>query len=150
MRIVRRQARSDVVDHYQQAVGVRALCGVRRAPDLVEQRSGWAAAPGVVSVLNREIRAHDLLESGAARRLRAEALALLAQLFGDRPCDEVLLGFEVGVESAVGQPRVGHERGDPRAVNAVSLEPTACRLDDSLPRRLLMRFPVPSHARLHY
>src|SRR5438067_5936929 len=78
MRVVRRQARSDVVDHYQQAVGVRALCGVRRAPDLVEQRSGWAAAPGVVSVLNREIRPHDLLESGAARRLRAEALALLA------------------------------------------------------------------------
>src|SRR5207247_5774515 len=76
--IVRRQARSDVVDHCQQAVGVRALCGVRRAPDLVEQRSGWAAVLGVVSVLNREIRAHDLLESGAAWRLRPEALALLA------------------------------------------------------------------------
>ena len=78
MRIVRRQVRSDVVDHYQQAVGVRALRCVGRAPDLVEQGSGWAAVLGVISVLNGKIRADDLVDSGAARRLRAEALALLA------------------------------------------------------------------------
>ena len=33
-------------------------------------------------------------------------------------------------------------------VDAVSLEPTAGRLDDSLPRRLLVFLPVPSHTRL--
>src|SRR5437763_11652120 len=56
----------------------------------------------------------------------------------------------MGVEGAVGQPRVRHERGDPRAIDAVSLESTACHLDDPPPRRLLVLLPVPSHARLHW
>ena len=93
---------------------------------------------------DREIPAHDLLD-----RLGAEALALLAELLGERVRDEVLLRVEVGVERAVGQPRVRHERGDPRPVDAVALEPTAGRLDDPPPRRLLVVFSVPSHARLH-
>ena len=72
----RRAAMSSIDD--QHAVGVRALGCVRAAPDLVEQGGGWAAVLGVVAVLDRKILAHDLLESGAAGRLRAEALALLA------------------------------------------------------------------------
>src|SRR5215203_2713111 len=84
-----------------------------------------AAVVGVVAMLNRKVTTHDLLKSGAARRLRTEVRALFAELVGDRGGDEVFLGGEVCVEGAIGQPRVRHERGDPRAVDAVSLEPTA-------------------------
>jgi hypothetical protein len=49
-------------------------------------------------VLNRKVSTHVLLQSGAVRRLRADARALFAELVGDRGGDEVLLGCEVGVE----------------------------------------------------
>jgi hypothetical protein len=63
--------------------------------------------------------------------------------------DEILgTHREVGVEGAVGQPGVGHERGDPGAVDAVALEPAASRLDDPLPGRLLVLCPVPRHTLL--
>jgi len=78
MRVIGRQARGDVVDHDQHALGVRALDCVRGAPDLVEQGGGCAAGLRVVAVLNRKILAYDLLESSAVGRLRAEALPLLA------------------------------------------------------------------------
>jgi hypothetical protein len=68
---------------------------------------------------------------------REEAFALV----GDGGGDQVVLGGEVGVEGAVGQPGVGHERGDPGAVDAVALEPAAGRLDDPQPGRLLVLFP---------
>ena len=58
------------------------------------------------------------------------------------------LRFEVGVEGAVGQPRVGHEGGDPGAVDAVALEPAASRLDDPPPGCLLVLFAVPHHRTL--
>jgi hypothetical protein len=54
----------------------------------------------------------------------------------------------VGVEGAVGQPRIGHEGGDPGAVDAVALEPAASRLDNPPPRRLLVLFAVPHHRTL--
>ena len=79
----------------------------------------------------------------------AEVRALAAQLLGDRGGDEVVLGREVGVEGAVGQPGVRHQRGDARSVDAVSLEPAAGRLDDPPSRRLLVVFAVPRHAFLH-
>jgi len=84
------------------------------------------------------------------RRGRASALklALCAYLVGDRGGDEVLLGGEVSIEGAVGQPRIRHEGGDPRAVDAVSPESTAGGLDDPLPRLPLALFPVPHHTLL--
>jgi hypothetical protein len=99
-------------------------------------------------VLDRKVFTHVLLDSGAAGRHRAEAFALFAELVGDRGGDQVFLGWEVGVEGAVGQPGVGHERGDPGAVDAVLLEPAAGRLDDPPPRRLLVLCPVPRHTLL--
>ena len=147
-RIVRRQAGGDVVDDGQQAVGVRLPGGVGAAADLVEQGGGRAAVAGVVAVLDRKVFTHVLLDSGAAGRHRAEAFALFAELVGDRGGDQVFLGWEVGVEGAVGQPGVGHERGDPGAVDAVALEPAAGRLDDPLPGRLLVLCPVPHRALL--
>ena len=72
----RRAAMSSITTS-KPSVYTRFVASVER-PDLAERGSGWAAVLGVVSVLNRKIRADDLLESGAARRLRAEALALLA------------------------------------------------------------------------
>jgi hypothetical protein len=98
LRIVRRQAGGDVVDDDQHAVGVRPLDRVRAATDLVEQGGGRAAVVGAVAVLNRKVSTHVLLQSGAVRRLRADARALFAELVGDRGGDEVLLGCEVGVE----------------------------------------------------
>ena len=148
LRIVRRQAGGDVVDDGQQAVGVRLPGGVGAAADLVEQGGGRAAVAGVVAVLDRKVFTHVLLDSGAAGRHRAEAFALSAELVGDRGGDQVFLGWEVGVEGAVGQPGVGHERRDPGAIDAVALEPAASRLDDPLPGRLLVFFPVPRHTLL--
>ena len=49
----------------------------------------------------------------------------------------------MGVEGAVGQLRVRHQRGDPRAVDAVSLEPASGRLDDPPTGRLLVLLAVP-------
>jgi hypothetical protein len=74
-------------------------------------------------VLNRKVFTHVLLDSGAAGRPLAEARALFAELVGERGGDQVVLGWEVGVEGAVGQPRVRHERGDPGAIDAAALEP---------------------------
>ena len=71
------------------------------------------------------------------------------QLVGDRRGDKVVLGCEVGVEGAVGQPGVRHERGDSGAVDAVPLEPSTGRLNDPLPCLLLVFFRVPHHAFLH-
>ena len=123
---------------------------VRAAPDLVEQGGGGAAVAGVVAVLNRQVLTHELLEAPARPGAPlAEARALFAELVGDRGGDQVVLGCEVGVEGAVGQPRVGHERGDPGAVDAVALEPAAGRLDDPPPCRLLVLLAVPHHTLLH-
>jgi hypothetical protein len=46
-------------------------------------------------LLREEVRAHVLLDSGAAGRRRAEAFALFAELVGDRGGDEIVLGGEV-------------------------------------------------------
>ena len=94
-------------------------------------------------MLDRQILANDLLE-----RLRAVRLTLLTELVRDHARDEVLLRVEVGVERAVGQAGVRHERGDSGTIDAVSLEPAASPLDDPPPRALLVIFRVPSHARL--
>jgi hypothetical protein len=75
-------------------------------------------------------------------------LRLCAQLIGHRGGDKVVLRGEMRVEGAVGQPGVGHQRRDARAVDAVALEPTAGRLDDPSSRRFLLFFPVPRHLRL--
>src|SRR5438874_7552666 len=56
----------------------------------------------------------------------------------------------MGVEGAVGQPRVRHQRGDPRAIDAVALESTAGRFDDPPLCCLLVLFSVPRHAPLHW
>ena len=100
-------------------------------------------------MMDREVFTHVLLDSGTAGRPLAEARALFAEFIGERGGDQVVLGCEVGVEGAVGQPRVGHERGDPRAVDAVALEPAAGRLDDPLPGRLLVLLAVPHRTLLH-
>src|SRR5207302_6079996 len=84
----------------------------------------------------------------AARRLRAVLHALGAQLVGDRGGDQVLLGREVGVEGAVGQPGVRHQGRDSRAVDAVCLQPAAGHLDDAAPGRLLVLLAVSGHAAL--
>ena len=101
-----------------------------------------AAVGGVVAVPGRKVFTHVLLGSGAAGRDRAEAFALFAELVGDRGGDQVVLGWEVGVEGAVGQPGVGHERGtpEPSMPSRLSRRP---RLDVPLPGRLLVLCPVP-------
>src|SRR5947209_5542178 len=78
LRIVRRQAGADVIDDGQQAVGVGLLDGTGATPDLVEQGGGRAALAGMVAVLDREVLAHVLLDSRAARGQGAEPLALFA------------------------------------------------------------------------
>ena len=94
-------------------------------------------------MLRRQIPANELLE-----RLGAVSLALLVELVRDRARDEVLLRVEVGIEGAIGQAGVRHERRHPGAIDPVPLEPTAGCLDDPPPRRLLVLFPVPGHRRL--
>src|SRR5215217_2033957 len=83
-RILGGQAGGDVVDHGEQAVGVGPLDRVGAAPDLIQQGGGRAAVVGVVTVLDRQVRPNVLLNSGAARRQRAEALAVVVELVGDR------------------------------------------------------------------
>jgi hypothetical protein len=56
---------------------------------------------------------HDVLNAGTAGRQHAYAFALCAQLVGDRRGDQLALGVEMGVEGAVGQPRLRHQYGDP-------------------------------------
>ncbi len=149
LRIVGCHPGGDVVDDGQHALGVRAPGGIRAAGDLVEQGGGRAAVLGAVAMADREVFPQELFGSGVAGCRRAQALALLAELVGDRGDDQVVLGVEVGVERAVGQSRVGHERGDPRAVDAVGLEPAPGRLDDPPPRHLLALSPVSHHTLLH-
>src|SRR5687768_8633663 len=92
---------------------------------------------------DREVVAHELLDPNPWSL--PVGLALLAHLLGDRGGDEVVLGVEVGVEGAVGQPRVGHERGNARSVDPVTLEPPTGRLDDPPPGRFLVLLAVPGH-----
>ena len=139
------QAGGDLVGQSQDPLGVGVPGGIAAAPDLVEQRCGRAAVLQVVPVLDREVLAHQLLDSHAVRRLSAVALALLAQLVGDRRGDEVLLRCEVGVEGAVGQPRVRHQRRDAGAVDAVTLQTLTGGLDDPPPGRFLVFLAVPGH-----
>ena len=54
----------------------------------------------------------------------------------------------MGVEGAVGQTGVGHERGDAGAVDAVALEPPTGGLDDPPPGRFLVFLAVPGHTPL--
>src|SRR5207244_3114398 len=116
----------------------------RCCPASSSARAFWMPCSRTSSASCRSARARER-GTGAARRQRAEAFALVAELVGDRGGDQVVLGGEVGVEGAVSQPGVGHERGDPGAVDAVALEPAARRLDDPLPGYLLVFFPVPRH-----
>src|SRR3954471_24001015 len=78
-------------------------------------------------------------------RRRADALALLAQLVGDRGGDQFVLGSEVRVEGAHGQAGVRHQPGDPRTIDPVALEPATSGLDDPLPGRPLVLLAVPHH-----
>ena len=54
----------------------------------------------------------------------------------------------MGVEGAVRQPGVGHERGDARAVDAVALEAPTGGLDDAAPGGFLVFLAVPGHTPL--
>src|SRR3954452_21554724 len=78
-------------------------------------------------------------------RRRADALALLAQLVGDRGGDQFVLGSEVRVEGAHGQAGVRHQPGDPGTIDPVALEPATSGLDDPLPGRPLVLLAVPHH-----
>lgn len=60
-------------------------------------------------------------ESGAAgHRLCDGGCVLLVTLFGDRRSDEIVLGVEVGVEGAVGLPRVDVMSVEPRELSMLS------------------------------
>ena len=99
------------------------------------------------------IRASDQIKSRLKGKWKFDPKAIKTYLSKRQKQGKTILGSnlkddlegEVGVESAVGQPGVGHQRRDSRAVDAVPLEPSAGRLDDPPPRRLLVLVPVPRH-----
>jgi hypothetical protein len=72
-------------------------------------------------------------------------LALAAQLVDEHVRDEVLLGREVRVEGAIGQPGVGHHGGHAGAVDAVLFEAPSGRFEDALSGGLLVALRV-AHA----
>ena|SRR5688572_18342515 len=74
------------------------------ASDFVEQGGGRAAV-GLSRMLGRKV-AHARIAQLRRGRASALKLALCAYLVGDRGGDEVLLGGEVSIEGAVGQPRI--------------------------------------------
>ena len=148
LRVAGGEAGGDLVDLSQDPVGVGVFGGIAAAPDLVEQGCGGAAVLWVVAVLDRQVFAHQLLDSLAVGALRAVALELLTQLVGDCRGDEVLLRCEVGVEGAVGQPGVRHEHGDAGAVDAITLQTLTGGLDDPPPRRFLVFLSVAGHTPL--
>ena len=145
LRILGSQAAGDFVQDDPGTAGVGVLCSGRAAPDLVEQGGGGASGAGVVPVLRREVFAQELLQARPAGRQFTETLRLGAHLVGDDAGDEIVLGREMSVERAVGQPRVRHQRGHAGAVDAVGLEPMAGRVEDPLPRRLLVLLAVTRH-----
>ena len=144
--IFRHEACRELVSGTEEAVSKRLLDRGLSPPDLVEQGSRWATVLGSVTVLGGKVPTHELLDAGITRRQCAEMLCLRAQLIGDRGGDEVVFGGEMRVEIPVGQPRVGHERRDSRAVDAVVLEPAAGRLDNPTARGFLVFFAVPRHS----
>lgn len=107
----------------------RADCGsfcARRASMPSTRCSTPSVYASLVTSVQRPISPH--------RAVRA----LGAQLVGDDSGDEIVLGREVGAEGAVGWSHVCHERGDPRAVDAVPLESAAGSLHDPSRCRLLV------------
>ena len=93
-------------------------------------------------MLRRQIEADERLESLPIRRLGVNTVALCAQLVGEDVRDQVLLRVEVGVESAVGQAGVGHQRRYAGAIDAVLLEaPPGC-FEDAFSGGLLLLLAV--------
>ena len=110
LRIVWCHAGGDVVDDGQHAVGLVAQ--VQRPISSSRAADGQPLSGLSRCCTERYLRTY--CSTRAAGRQRAQALALFAELVGDRGSDEVFLR-EVAVEGAVGQSRVRHEGGDPRA-----------------------------------
>ena len=107
--------------------------GVAAPADLVEQRSAGATIAGIVAMLRRQILMHELLKRSPTGGQCGKDRSLGTQLFGHHLGDEVVLRLEVGVERAIGQPRIGHQGSDTGTVDAVPLQTTPGGLDDPLP-----------------
>ena len=79
---------------------------VAAATDLVEQGCGGASVGRVVAVFWGEVVAYEALQCGPARRQCLDRRVLSRQLVGYNGGDQVVLGGEVRVERAVGQPGI--------------------------------------------
>jgi len=60
---------------------------------------------------------------------------------GERPVGEILLGVEMSVEGAVGEPGVAHDGDDRRSLDALLAQP-ACRGVEDPVQRLLFAEPA--------
>ena len=77
VRIAGSENGGDLVDQFQDPVGVGVFGGVATASDLVEQGGGGAAVLWVVAVLDRQVVAYQLFDSFAVGALGAVAGELL-------------------------------------------------------------------------
>src|SRR3954452_15414315 len=100
-------------------------------------------------MLGRQIGADERLEPRAIGWLSVEALTLCAQLVGEDVRDEILLRGEVAVEGPIRKAGVRHDGRHARPVDSVLLETPPGRLDDSLPRHLLVVLAV-AHSRTSF
>src|SRR6202012_377571 len=59
------------------------------------------------------------------------------------PADQMLLGLEMDVERAVGQPGLGHDAGKPGGRHAARAKLARGDIEDALPRLILMSLLIP-------
>jgi hypothetical protein len=137
----------DQVDEADYSQGVGVTDTVAATSDLLDQRRGRATVADVVAVLCGQIAAHEPWQPILVDHQCCGCFLLRAGLFAHHGGDEIVLRLEVDVEGAVGQPGVGHERGDARAGQTGRLQAPAGRMHDALPGRFLVVRRVAGHRR---
>lgn len=113
--------------------------------DLVEQRGGRAPVSNVIAVIQRQVPADVVGEGFASLGELGDGGGLCFELVSDDGSDEIILRCEMRVEGAVGQSRIGHQRGDAGTIDPVTLEATTRCLNDAPSRRLLVITAVSGH-----
>jgi hypothetical protein len=80
-------------------------------------------------------RAQGLLRVGIAESLQEAAIALVEHI-GDRLGDQVILGFEMQIEAAMGEFGARHHIGKRNAADTLLADRRGGDLQDPLPRAL--------------
>ncbi len=86
--------------------------------DLGDQRRGRAAAARIVAMARGQVVADGRLQAFASFQIGAQPDLAAAERIRKHGLDQILLGFEVVVEGAVGQPGARHDAGNADRGNA--------------------------------